>query len=323
MDDKLLSESSVKLTGYGGANIPASGEIDLDCKLNNHSVNSKFIVVPLHVKPVLGLHTSYRLGLVNPNPSVSAVSESKEKHSGSIREKIKVSGTHNRFKSSEIDNHKDTDHSLSHTQRHKGGAENSLMGEEQWGKQCEKSRVNKSRVQSEPSSEQVKSDGLKPYIPNPYPSVQASESTERVVEQVTNTSRYEELSRQFADVFSNQEVGCISQPYDIKLVENSTPAVHAPRRTPFTLADKVKNELHRMEKLNVLKKVDEATEWVNSMTVTEKPNGQIRVCLDPTDLNRAIIRENSPLPSDEEIMTRLGGSVLFSMLDARDGYWQV
>ena len=81
--------------------------------------------------------------------------------------------------------------------------------------------------------------------------------------------------------------------------------------------------LHRMVKLNVIKKVDEATEWVNSMTVTEKPNGQIRVCLDPTDLNRAIIREHSPLPSDEEIMTRLGGSVLFSKLDARDGYWQV
>ena len=78
-----------------------------------------------------------------------------------------------------------------------------------------------------------------------------------------------------------------------------------------------------MEKRGVVKKVDEATEWVNSMTLAEKTNGQIRVCLDPTDLNRAIIREHSPLPSDEEIMTRLGGSVLFSKLDARDGYWQV
>ena len=78
-----------------------------------------------------------------------------------------------------------------------------------------------------------------------------------------------------------------------------------------------------MEKRGVIKKVDEATEWVNSMTVTEKTNGQIRVCLDPTDLNKAIIREHAPLPSDEEIMTRLGGSTIFSKLDARDGYWQV
>ena len=72
-----------------------------------------------------------------------------------------------------------------------------------------------------------------------------------------------------------------------------------------------------MEKRGVIKKVDEATEWVNSMTVTEKTNGQIRVCLDPTDLNKAIIREHAPLPSHEEIMTRLGGSTIFSKLNAQ------
>lgn len=308
-----LTNSSVKLSGYGGAHIPVSGEINLDCRLNNGIVNSKFIVVPLDVKPVLGLHTCYQLGLVNPNStSVSAVRDE-------MREEFKVSDYHNRFERREIDFHKDLDHSQTHTQCHNGGTEDPHMGESK----CDKSQVTECRVQSEPNCEEVKSDGFKTYIPDPYPSVQASESTECVVEQITNTFRYEELTKEFADVFSKEKVGCISQPYDIKLVENSTPAVHAPRRTPFTLREKVIEELHRMEKLQVVKKVDEATEWVNSMTVTEKPNGQIRVCLDPTDLNRAIIREHSPLPSDEEIMTKLGGSTLFSKLDARDGYWQV
>ena len=308
-----LTNSSVKLSGYGGAHIPVSGEITLDCRLNNGIVNSKFIVVPLNVKPVLGLHTCYQLGLVNPNSaSVSAVRDE-------MREEFKVSDNHNRFERSEIDLHKDLDHSQTHTQCHNGGTGDPHMGESK----CDKSRVTKCRVQSEPNCEEVKSDGFKTYIPDPYPSVQASESNECVVDQVTNTFRYEELTKEFADVFSKDKVGCISQPYDIKLVENSTPAVHAPRRTPFTLREKVIKELHRMEKLQVVKKVDEATEWVNSMTVTEKPNGQIRVCLDPTDLNKAIIREHSPLPSDEEIMTKLGGSKLFSKLDARDGYWQV
>ena len=275
-----LTNSSVKLSGYGGAHIPVSGEINLDCRLNNGIVNSKFIVVPLDVKPVLGLHTCYQLGLVNPNStSVSAVRDE-------MREEFKVSDYHNRFERREIDFHKDLDHSQTHTQCHNGGTEDPHMGESK----CDKSQVTECRVQSEPNCEEVKSDGFKTYIPDPYPSVQASESTECVVEQVTNTFRYEELTKEFADVFSKEKVGCISQPYDIKLVENSTPAVHAPRRTPFTLREKVIEELHRMEKLQVVKKVDEATEWVNSMTVTEKPNGQIRVCLDPTDLNRAIIR---------------------------------
>jgi len=231
---QMMSESRVKLTGYGGTNIPISGEVNLKCKINGISVNSKFIVVPLNVKPVLGLHTSYQLGLVKPKQSASAV--------------------------------------------------------------CENSEVCR---------------------------VSTSENRESKVDYVTNTFRYDELCKEFKDVFSAKEVGLINQPYDIKLKENVTPAVHAPRKTPFTLTDKVVKELKRMEDLNVLKKVDEATEWVNSMTVTEKPGGKIRICIDPTDLNRAIIREHSPLPTDEEIMTRLGGSKIFSKLDARDGYWQV
>ena len=89
------------------------------------------------------------------------------------------------------------------------------------------------------------------------------------------------------------------------------------------MAVRAVTRVNRMEKRGVLQKVDEGTEWVNSMTLTEKPNGKIRVCLDPTDLNRAIIREHSPLPSYEEIVTRLGGSTVFSKLDARDGYWHV
>ena len=35
-----LTNSSVKLSGYGGAHIPVSGEINLDCRLNNGIVNS-------------------------------------------------------------------------------------------------------------------------------------------------------------------------------------------------------------------------------------------------------------------------------------------
>ncbi|KAL5252956.1 hypothetical protein ACHWQZ_G015652, partial [Mnemiopsis leidyi] len=164
-------------------------------------------------------------------------------------------------------------HPQSH--HHKGGEGLSQMGE----KRSEKSRVIQFRVQNEPNSEMEKCDGTEPYISNPYQLVPVNECK---VDHVTNTYRYDELCKKFKDVFCNQEVGCISQPYDIKLSDNAAPAVHAPRKTPFTLTDKVVTELHRMEKLNVLKKVDEATEWVNSMTVTEKPGGQIRICIDPT-----------------------------------------
>ena len=45
-----------------------------------------------------------------------------------------------------------------------------------------------------------------------------------------------------------------------------------PRNLPAALRDRVKNTLDEMEKMNVIQRVDEPTEWVNSLVVIEKPN---------------------------------------------------
>ena len=34
-------------------------------------------------------------------------------------------------------------------------------------------------------------------------------------------------------------------------------------------------------------KIDEPTEWVNSLVTVEKTDGSLRLCLDPKDLNKA------------------------------------
>ena len=45
--------------------------------------------------------------------------------------------------------------------------------------------------------------------------------------------------------------------------------------------------------------------------------------MDPRDLNVAIKREHFPMPTIEEIATRLNGAKLFSVFDASNGFWQV
>ena len=64
----------------------------------------------------------------------------------------------------------------------------------------------------------------------------------------------------------------------------------------------------------IIKRVTEPTEWVNSLVVETKPNGDIRVCLDPTDLNKAVLREYHPIPVVDDIVPELKGSDLFSKL---------
>ena len=98
--------------------------------------------------------------------------------------------------------------------------------------------------------------------------------------------------------------------------------VHAPRKVPVALHDRVKEELQRMENDGVIKKQEEPTDWVNSMVIVETPK-KLRICIDPRDLNKAIKREHFPMKTIEEVVQNMPGAKVFSKLDATSGYWQL
>lgn len=87
------------------------------------------------------------------------------------------------------------------------------------------------------------------------------------------------------------------------------------------LVDRLKKELQRMEKLNVIEKVDKPAVLVNSLTMLEKPNSKLRTCLDPNDLNNDIHSQHFQIPTTGEIMSKLAGIAYLSTLDASYGYW--
>ena len=66
-----------------------------------------------------------------------------------------------------------------------------------------------------------------------------------------------------------------------------------------------------MEGLQIITPVTEPTEWVSSITYPRKPDGTICICLDPKDLNRAIIREHYKAPTLEEISHKLSEATIF------------
>ena len=55
-----------------------------------------------------------------------------------------------------------------------------------------------------------------------------------------------------------------------------------------------------MIKMEIIVPVQEPSDWVNNLVAVEKPNGSIRICLDPRDLNKAIKRPHYVLPTTEE-----------------------
>ena len=125
--------------------------------------------------------------------------------------------------------------------------------------------------------------------------------------------------KQYHEAFEG--IGTFPGECKIHVDHTAQPVVHPPRKVPVALQSKVKAELDRMQSLGVIAKVDEPTDWVNSMVVAEKGNGQIRICLDPRDLNKAIQRPHYPLRTIDDVLPQLSGAKYFSKLDARSGYW--
>ena len=131
----------------------------------------------------------------------------------------------------------------------------------------------------------------------------------------------EEVMQKYANVFTG--LGRLEKPYHIEVDPTVTPVVNPPRTIPAALRDRVKTELEDMEKLGVIRRVEEPTVWVSSMAIVEKPDGSLRICLDPRHLNKAIKREHFQLPTIEDITTRMANAKWFTKLDANRGYWQI
>ncbi|KAK3092083.1 hypothetical protein FSP39_025049 [Pinctada imbricata] len=59
------------------------------------------------------------------------------------------------------------------------------------------------------------------------------------------------------------------------------------------------------------------------MAVVHKPNGKLRICIDPQALNTALQREHYPLPVLDDILPKLQKAKIFSKLDIKEAFWHV
>ena len=141
------------------------------------------------------------------------------------------------------------------------------------------------------------------------------------------------LLDEYADVFEG--LGKLSGQYKITVDETIKPVVHPPlsppppRHLPIAIVERVQRKLEEMMTDGIIEQVNQPTDWVSSMLVVSKPSteadgeSKIRICLDPRDLNVAIKRAHFPMPTIEEIATRLHGAKVFSVFDASNDFRQV
>jgi hypothetical protein len=85
------------------------------------------------------------------------------------------------------------------------------------------------------------------------------------------------------------------------------------------LADKLKTLVEH----KVIAEVEHPRSFVSNLVIVEKKDGSLRICLDPKDLNKVLIREHYLIPTLEEIVPKLCNKKCFSVLDLSDGFYNI
>ena len=83
----------------------------------------------------------------------------------------------------------------------------------------------------------------------------------------------------------------------------------------------MRKELNKLIKANIVIPIKHSS-WVANLVPVRKKSGEIRLCVDFRDLNRASLKDHHPLPSMEKILSKVIVSERFSFLDGFSGYNQ-
>ena len=111
--------------------------------------------------------------------------------------------------------------------------------------------------------------------------------------------------------------------YHIKLKPDAQPVQHPPRAVPEKKKAAYKDELERLCSWGIIEPVQGHTDCINSVVPVSKPDGSIRLCLDPKDLNKSIKRNQYYSKTFDEVSAELHGGKYFTLVDCASGYWMV
>ena len=117
---------------------------------------------------------------------------------------------------------------------------------------------------------------------------------------LVNTHQYRNVDamlEEYTDVFSG--LGCLPGEYDIVVATVSN----------------LQKKTTTLEEQTMIAKVDVPTPWISNCLAIRKSNGAVRLCIDLTDLNKAIQRN--------QVLPKLKDAKIFFLVDAKDGFLQV
>lgn len=129
----------------------------------------------------------------------------------------------------------------------------------------------------------------------------------------------EDVLERYSAVFKPGREKPLGSPLHIEMDSKVTP-VHAPRhRAPVAKLDRVNDELKRLCDEGIIRPVMQPTEWLSNILVKKKPNGKLRICIDPSQtINRAIKRPIYSIPTIEEKLPLVTKAKVLTIVDVSE-----
>ena len=142
----------------------------------------------------------------------------------------------------------------------------------------------------------------------------------KITNEVKEEMFKQEIEKEYPELF--QGIGLMKGEISIKLKEGAIPHVEPVRSVPHVMQELLKAELDKLVKEKILHKVDisELIEWLNSFICVKKANGKIKLCLDPTHLNKWIIRPRHSAKLVDDVLHNLNGAKWFSVVDSTSSF---
>ena len=131
----------------------------------------------------------------------------------------------------------------------------------------------------------------------------------------------EDLKKLYPNSFDR--LGSLKGAYNIRVDPTVKPVTHTRRKVPIESKEAIDKELDYLIEEEIITEQVGPTPWVSSVTFPRKPNGEVRVCLDPSNLNKAIIREHHKPMTVEEIAHELAGVTVYTKADALKAFLQI
>lgn len=129
------------------------------------------------------------------------------------------------------------------------------------------------------------------------------------------------LIRKYSEVFEG--LGKFGDPVELVLKDTAEPRAVPTRLIPQNMRGKLKAELSRLREAGVIVRDTDPGQWISPLVLVNKPNGDLRLCLDPQYLNTQLVRAQCVIQTTTEIFSRISGSEYYTTVDAKQGFHQI